>query len=831
MLDNQGNELDERLGASLDDAPPSASEQLGGPSPRMQERSQEMADKRAGALEKRTARLQAQQDKMEKRYGPEKAAELMEERGFKDGKIIPSGAGEGMSLEERNRVARDKVLDQYWKRYSDSGSPLDPITWAKRNLPGLADDPSRLKPFAEKSGHSYESILANPTQYTESRMPDNPDGTPGDMVMRVKNQTGLDGGKVNDPRGEGYSYQTERTHDSLNAQANEKGISRWQAGADLDRDREYADKNWVRSLAKYKELYKTKLRSNIEFIPEVFDEYKHWTQEGAVRELSSIVMGLQKWDGIGNGAGSVIVPDINTAALSPEDWRSYNQDSNMRTYVESQVLKGWMQRKGQDDIDKADDIARRFPEVAKKSKDAHDRTVAAAENVVNSRKAVIQAYGNEIGATEDSRGLTQSLLDEKKKQAQMERDHAQAVKENLQDQINMIQNEEKIIKKQIEHNKKGEELEKRGFGGVYLSDGGHVDDQLMGTEMKELASGGASAFLSNAVTGRGNPFTGRNIGSGFGGHTGALIGEGVDIAAEGAYHMSQHGGGFRGFGTGAVAGYGAMVAGDFAGEVASLVADPEAATKRYDAANRRQANQGYAGNVVENLMGPGQAIMQLGREASGLSSDLMKNRQDAMKRNPAASPGRRAQRRQYGGVIYAANGMMVPRGTDTVPAMLTPGEFVVNRRAAQANMPLLNSINNGVQYLQNGGVAGGSSVNLDAFSNVLQTVTDSLNLFNAALIQATEGNAGGEAGGVNTNGIAQFTQNLSTLLVQLENIKIPDQMNVDVGGTVNVNVTGGEAFAKLAQQSINSTVHQQLKAAFGTIEKETENQIKNPFTT
>jgi hypothetical protein len=30
-----------------------------------------------------------------------------------------------------------------------------------------------------------------------------------------------------------------------------------------------------------------------------------------------------------------------------------------------------------------------------------------------------------------------------------------------------------------------------------------------------------------------------------------------------------------------------------------------------------------------------------------------------------------------GGMVYAARGMFVPRGTDTVPAMLTPGEYVM----------------------------------------------------------------------------------------------------------------------------------------------------------
>ena len=42
-----------------------------------------------------------------------------------------------------------------------------------------------------------------------------------------------------------------------------------------------------------------------------------------------------------------------------------------------------------------------------------------------------------------------------------------------------------------------------------------------------------------------------------------------------------------------------------------------------------------------------------------------------------------------------------PRGTDTVPAWLTPGEFVVNARSARQHAPLLNAINS--QYLAGGG--------------------------------------------------------------------------------------------------------------------------------
>ncbi len=63
--------------------------------------------------------------------------------------------------------------------------------------------------------------------------------------------------------------------------------------------------------------------------------------------------------------------------------------------------------------------------------------------------------------------------------------------------------------------------------------------------------------------------------------------------------------------------------------------------------------------------------------------------------------------------------MFAPRGTDTVPAMLTPGEFVVNRAATERHLPLLQAVNAGhlssggmVQYLATGSnlpISGGAS--------------------------------------------------------------------------------------------------------------------------
>ena len=63
-------------------------------------------------------------------------------------------------------------------------------------------------------------------------------------------------------------------------------------------------------------------------------------------------------------------------------------------------------------------------------------------------------------------------------------------------------------------------------------------------------------------------------------------------------------------------------------------------------------------------------------------------------------------RNKGGSIPYMSTGSTVP-GTgnkDTVPAMLTPGEFVVNKQATQQNMGLLHAINNGdVQYRNKGG--------------------------------------------------------------------------------------------------------------------------------
>ena len=58
--------------------------------------------------------------------------------------------------------------------------------------------------------------------------------------------------------------------------------------------------------------------------------------------------------------------------------------------------------------------------------------------------------------------------------------------------------------------------------------------------------------------------------------------------------------------------------------------------------------------------------------------------------------------RANGGPIYAEDGRFVPRGTDTVPAMLTPGEFVMRRAAVDTFgakfMKYVNDLNIGAAF-------------------------------------------------------------------------------------------------------------------------------------
>jgi len=99
-----------------------------------------------------------------------------------------------------------------------------------------------------------------------------------------------------------------------------------------------------------------------------------------------------------------------------------------------------------------------------------------------------------------------------------------------------------------------------------------------------------------------------------------------------------------------------------------------------------------------------------------------------------ARVGMTTQNRSYGGMItkYMSNGGMVPKyfatggmsiGSDTVPAMLTPGEFVMNKAATKAFGPALSAINSSkYPSMLNRGLTSPTyqtaASNISAYSNV-----------------------------------------------------------------------------------------------------------------
>ena len=149
-----------------------------------------------------------------------------------------------------------------------------------------------------------------------------------------------------------------------------------------------------------------------------------------------------------------------------------------------------------------------------------------------------------------------------------------------------------------------------------------------------------------------------------------------------------------------------------------------------------RAGQTLTGTTDElnELRAQGQALAQTGAQVSQMMADsaMMEVAQAEMAieqanvifKNTMEKAGRAQERADAGlplskgGVVYANRGIFVPRGTDTVPAMLTPGEFVVNRAAVQRgnNLQILRAMNangqtvnagpNGAANLSSGGSVG-----------------------------------------------------------------------------------------------------------------------------
>jgi TP901 family phage tail tape measure protein len=141
--------------------------------------------------------------------------------------------------------------------------------------------------------------------------------------------------------------------------------------------------------------------------------------------------------------------------------------------------------------------------------------------------------------------------------------------------------------------------------------------------------------------------------------------------------------------------------------------------KAAEVAGERQKAAAAAAEAEAKTKGTGDAATQATTQLDGMTTSV-KNTRDQVAalqsdlnnlQAPDVSPvaaakGGLIQQFAKGGLVkYLDRGGFLPRGTDTIPAMLSPGEFVVNARSARRFYSELSAINAGVRpiYRQEGG--------------------------------------------------------------------------------------------------------------------------------
>ena len=130
----------------------------------------------------------------------------------------------------------------------------------------------------------------------------------------------------------------------------------------------------------------------------------------------------------------------------------------------------------------------------------------------------------------------------------------------------------------------------------------------------------------------------------------------------------------------------------------------------------------------------------------------------------------------------AANGgsIMKPQGTDTVPTMLTPGEFVMKKSAVdQIGVNNLSQMNNSKSYFAGGGFVG-NSANLDQSTSFNQAAAGFDGFAASFNTSVTNFNASVETFGAK---VAEFASAVSTMPATLT-------VNGEVGANVTTNAAG-----------------------------------------
>ena len=201
-----------------------------------------------------------------------------------------------------------------------------------------------------------------------------------------------------------------------------------------------------------------------------------------------------------------------------------------------------------------------------------------------------------------------------------------------------------------------------------------------------------------------------------------------------------------------------------------------------------------------------------------------------------------AQQKSLGGVVYASTGKLInfkPRGTDTVPAMLTPGEFVVNARATQQHLPMLQAINGGakgfssggqVNYMADGGILGQLFAPMlgtfKGLTSAVQLTIQALQTYQKQLASTQPNSVSNTSGSkLNLDGLSEFTTKFDQFISALNSINIPPMVSLQVA-PITVNITGAEALVAALEGPMGGMLQEQISIAMNRLSANTEGAIQ-----
>ena len=181
---------------------------------------------------------------------------------------------------------------------------------------------------------------------------------------------------------------------------------------------------------------------------------------------------------------------------------------------------------------------------------------------------------------------------------------------------------------------------------------------------------------------------------------------------------------------------------------------------------------------------------------------------------------------QQKGILRMATGGGVP-GTDTVPAMLTPGEFVMSKSAvAQHGVGYMKSLNRGnipgfnrggvvgrgnVQYKQNGGSISGGNTVLSIDPTPLQNVLSTFNTNFSLILDKITGPLQG------------MTSALTDIATAFQRMQMTHEFKGDI--SMSVNISNKDAIISAVTKGITPSMEQLI---INVVDREFDDRLNNP---